>query len=141
MVTRSAGTTLCRGAVLIEYRIDPELRLVIAWFTGEVEYEELLNWHLELAGHPDYHPDFSGVGDMRRASMQVSHEQIEALDRLNAERKIVTGAWALLVDSPRETALAMVYSNVKAGRHPMHYFSTIEAASEYLGVDVSPYFS
>ena len=126
-------------AILIDYRIDPELRLVIAVFTGEVRYPELRAWHLELAERPDYDPTFKGIGDMRRASMAVSREELEALDQLNAERRLVTGMWALLVDSPNETALAMVYANVKKERHPMHYFSTVEAASNYLGIDVSPF--
>ena len=124
---------------MIDYRIDPELRLVIAVFSGEIRYPELRAWHLEIAEHPDYHPSFSGIGDMRRATMEVTREELEALDQLNAERGLVTGMWALLVDSPNETALAMVYANVKKERHPMHYFSTVEAASEYLGIDVSPF--
>ena len=110
---------------------------MIAVFTGEVRYRELRDWHLEIAEHADYDPSFNGIGDMRRADMKVSREELEALDHLNAERGIVTGRWALLVDSPNETALAMVYSSVKKERHPMHYFSTAEAASEYLGIDVS----
>lgn len=71
--------------------------------------------------------------------MQIGPEDLKRLDQLNAERGLVKGTWALLVDSPRETALAMVYSQQKGDRHPMHYFSTIEAASDYLGIDVSQF--
>ncbi|MEG3638273.1 hypothetical protein [Magnetococcus sp. PR-3] len=61
------------------------------------------------------------------------------MDQLNKERTIVTGRWALLVFSPREAALTAHYEALKGNRHPMHNFSTLEAAEPFLNMDLSPY--
>ncbi|OSM01515.1 hypothetical protein [Magnetofaba australis] len=124
---------------MIRYEIDLSQRLVIAHFIGEIDYAELEGWHLGLAANPDYAPDYSGVGDMRRAKMRISPADLKRIDKLNADRRIVTGRWALLVETPREAALAAQYEQVKDDKHPMNYFCTVAAASDYLGVDLSEY--
>lgn len=122
---------------MIEYRVDKENKLVVSRLSGYVDFAELLNWHYVLFSLEDYHHSFSGVADMRNANMDVSHEEILELVAINKEKQIVSGKWVCLVDTPVETANAMIYRNEKSDTHAMELFSTEVAAAEYLGIDVA----
>nr|CRH06845.1 protein of unknown function [Candidatus Magnetococcus massalia] len=124
---------------MIEYMVKPELQLVIAEFIGDIPFDELLYWHLELAARDDYQAHYFGLADMRRANMLATPQEVAELDALNEEQQIVTGRWAVLVATPREAAMAAHYENLKGSKHPMRYFSTLQAAAEYLEFDLTGY--
>jgi len=59
-----------------------------------------------------------------------------SLDSL--ERGLSYGRWGFLADSPTNTALAMLYTDILAPRHESRIFSMVGAASAYLGTDLAP---
>jgi len=122
---------------MIRYQIDEQLGVVIARMEGEVYYQELVDWHHELWAQSNYAKHYKGIGDQRGACMKLSPEEVEAIARLGEESGMTKGRWALLVDAPRETALAMVYGDVSGEMHEMRPFATEAAASAYLGLDVA----
>ena len=121
---------------MIHYTIDNNNKLVTAKMVGEVSFKELLDWHFELAAREEYHPAYSGIADMRAANMQVSMENLQELVEINRENNLVSGRWVCLVDTPMETALAMLYKSEKSDSHPMEVYSSTDAASAYLQHDV-----
>jgi hypothetical protein len=121
---------------MIAYKIDKKNKLVIAKMAGEVSFKELLGWHFELAAREEYEPAYSGIADMREANMQVTIENLQELVEINREQHLVSGRWVCLVDTPTETALAMLYKNEKSDSHPMELFSSTQSASAYLQLDV-----
>ncbi|OSM01514.1 hypothetical protein [Magnetofaba australis] len=124
---------------MVHTEIDLSKRLIVASFSGEIGYAELQEWQLGLSATPDFAPDFFGVADFRRASVRITTEGLQRIDQISAERLMPSGKWALLVNSPHEAALAAQYIHIKNDKHPLSYFNTVRAASEYLGVDLSEY--
>jgi hypothetical protein len=122
---------------MIEYRIDSERRVVSARSAGKVTFEEMLAWHRELRDDDRYSKEFSGVADMRGATLLLSPDEVAAIAKFNQDHDLTAGKWALLVDTPMETALAMIYGREAEGHHEMRVFATEEAASVWLGFDVA----
>lgn len=121
---------------MIHYKIDNKNKLVVAKLAGDVTFKELLDWHFELAAREEYEPSYSGIACMRDANMQVSMENLQELVEINRENNLVSGRWVCLVDTPMETALAMLYKSEKSDSHPMEVYSSTGAASAYLQHDV-----
>jgi len=122
---------------MIKYYISSEKQIVVARMSGDIYFPELLDWHFEIYARKEYQPNFMGVTDMRTANMMISQENLQELVAINEKTGMVQGRWVCLVDTPIETALAMDYQQQKSDTHEMHYVSTEEQASNYLGIDVS----
>lgn len=121
--------------------IHPTQRLAVIRFSGPVDTEQAAECIRRFAGLPDYDPGLNGVVDLRGALVTVSAEQAKGLARQSLERELSMGKWAFLAETPMNTALALLYADVLAKRHESRIFSTVEAAADYLGVDIEPLLS
>ena len=81
---------------------------------------------------PSYDPLFSGIADVRAASFEMNHEQmVEHHDFISGHKGCPFGPWAVVCETPNETALTLLYEKLKP-RHPVRVFSTMEAARAWL---------
>jgi len=115
------------------YQTFPESGLAVVRFVGTVTVDDLEAVRLTLAADPLFHASFRGVGDMRAARF----EQDLATYRAYVERLAALGQrsaiWALLVETPRETAFQMIWQNLMNPLQPSELYITPEAAIDALG--------
>lgn len=123
---------------MIEYEIHPEMEVIAMMFQGDVDFEEVIEVHVALLADPRFRKRYKGIADQRRANMQLSPEEIEKVAEFNRTHGMIEARWALLIDAPVASALAMIYGEETADLHEMAIFVTEEAASDYLGLDVAP---
>jgi hypothetical protein len=118
------------------HRIFEAERLILLEFSGTVDYIGLMEGMGGLTQNPACLHDYDGICDLRKAQMTISPEEIRTAAVQIATEKRTAGKWAIMIDEPRGTALATLYVNAVAGKYPLRIFSTVTAASEYLGRDL-----
>lgn len=121
---------------MIKYKIDKERQFVTAQMTGEVSYQDLIQWLFSFTTHPLYEPSFSGVLDMRPSSKLFAIHDIHDFILVVTKGSKVKGKWCCITDTPLQTAIALHYEVKNPGVHPFEVYSSEDAASSFLGVDV-----
>lgn len=108
-------------------------------FSGIIEFDELMDWHCQLFADNALNRTLDGLSDERAASFRLTPQQLDVILAFNSEAGL-SGHWVHLVDTPYETAIAMLYQQ-KAIQlvHPVSVCSTTSAASGHLGLDVGPF--
>jgi hypothetical protein len=118
-----------------DFRIYPEHKFIHTWTTGS-DFETLMEFYKKVAAHKDFSKDYVGLVDMRRANLELTTGQAAMLARFVVESDFSRSRWVLLVSEPFVTALSLVYQDVVIEQHELLVVSTLDAASEYLGLDL-----
>ncbi len=119
------------------YRIDTQRRLILCRFRQHLTYDDILALMDKIAADPDFNMDFPGVIDMRGAELNITPTQAVALAAMLAEMNMTgSGRRALLTDTPRSTALSMLYASAAGDNRPLMLFSAVEAVSAFLQQDI-----
>lgn len=126
---------------MITYKVFTKQKLVSVKYTGEVTFQELLDWHNEIFADPEYKMGFDGLFDYRNCLFQVSGNEISDLATFISSGNKVSGKSVHLTDSPLPTALVIIYKDLAKNVHDVEVFSTINGVSAFLGYDVTPYIS
>ena len=122
-----------------EYSIYPEHSLIIEHFSGHTTREEFENMCHELWQEPEYHNQMNVMMDFRKSEMLYSAEDIKELSMFFKTAPSATkGRGAVLVSSPRETALADLFTLEMASNNLVRTFTTWPAACSFLGVPDLP---
>ena len=129
----------------IKFKIYPDKKLISALFKGTIVYENILQWFDEVYAHPDFSREYQGIIDLRQVIFGMEHrnqpgkmaEKAKALAQYMAKLDFTSARWAILVVSPIETSLTMMYASNASRKHPINIFSTVEAAENYLGIPLS----
>ena len=125
-----------------KFKIFPELRLIVACFTGTTVSEDIIQWFDEASNHPEFSKEYQGLVDCRKALFgnelrdkprEMAKKACELVEYM-VKIDFTSANWAILVDSPMETSLSMLYSMGASQKHPIEIYSTVEAAEEYLGI-------
>ena len=114
-----------------------EKELVVVQFSGQVSAEEVLRCIAEFRQVDGYHKNFTGVADFRAVEIQFGPEGVKAISDFSKGRTAMRGRWCLLADKPFETAMSAIFKSKVAEQQPLEVFSTIRAASDYLGIDLT----
>ena len=117
------------------FKIYPEYKFIHTWTTG-TDFNTLMEFYKEVAAHEDFSKDFAGIADMRDAQMDLSPKQAIAMARFVVETDYSRARWVFIVSEPEATAISMVYGDIVMEKHELFVVSTLEAASEYLGIDI-----
>lgn len=117
------------------FRIYPEHGFIHTWTTG-TDFESLLQFYSEVAAHKDFSKDYVGLVDISHANLQFSPAEASQIAKFVVDSDYTNARWVFLVSEPAATALSMVYQNIVQEKHEMFIVSTIEAASEYLDIDI-----
>jgi hypothetical protein len=115
------------------YRIDENAQLVVLSFAGEVGYGDLVACINECRSDPRYSPSFRGVADLRNVTLNLTRQEVIDLAGYVVGNEMTSGTWALLADNPQNTALSFLYMSVASQQYPIRVFSSVEAASDFLG--------
>lgn len=94
---------------------------------------------LDICSHPDYDQTFDGIMDCRRASFNLSPEDLEEMAQYFIGRKeALAGKAAILALAPMETVLSLIYARHLASKNFMRIFSIWEAACAFVEVEGLP---
>ncbi len=125
---------------MIEHNIHPEQALIVVTVSGTVDVEEILSSIHALRLDANYNNQFKAVWDFRT---------LDGAHGLDAVQDIVGGIGqlpgappamsAMLVGTPRNTALATLYGQLAQHLHQSKAFSTVNAAGTWLDVNLAPY--
>ncbi len=117
--------------------IYPELKLTSVVFEGDITIEELLEAENDIQNHCDFKLDFNGVYDFRNSKKLFEPKDLDKLKNKSAHFNPNKGKWCSLNSAPFETALSSLFQNKRIEVHPFEVFSSVEAASEFLDIDLS----
>ncbi len=115
-----------------QLEIDAERRLVEIRYQGVVDTPTLLEALSSVHEQVTFGPIAFGISDFRGATLQVEKADFPKFIAAKDPQLFEGARWALLIDSPRETALGMVYTRMKEQLHSYEIFSTREAALQWL---------
>ena len=105
-------------------------------FTGESTIDELKIAFHEITIDPNYKPQYHVLGDLRACVFTFTPAALNELAHLLKERLGGSlGKTAVLINTPRETALAMLHKDKMVGTRTIELFSTLEAALTWLKSD------
>ena len=123
---------------MIEYRIDEKAGIVVVRFSGDITYDDLTRWYDEMGNDKRFSNRFNGATDMRRANMKLARGDMARLSEYISSRDLTFGRWAVLVEDTKITALSLIYGEHSDTTHDAEVVSSEEAASAYLGFNVTP---
>ncbi|HRY99412.1 MAG TPA: hypothetical protein P5550_10195 [Bacteroidales bacterium] len=121
---------------MYHYKIFPELRLIMVNLK-EATFEEVMDFFHTASLDKEFSRDYQGVVDLRNANMNMRASEARRLARYIIDHQWSTARWALIASTPKDTALSSIYQQEVEAQHPLGYFSTVAAASAYLGLDLS----
>ncbi|GAB6042122.1 hypothetical protein [Endothiovibrio diazotrophicus] len=123
---------------MIEYQINKTIGVMTVRFRGEVTYDDLIHWYEEIAENRDFSSKLDGVTDMRQAKLLLERDDMARIGEYITHHQLIFGRWAILVEDTKATALSMIYGRHTGEVHEAEVFSSDEAASAYLGVEITP---
>ena len=117
------------------FKIYPEHKFIHTWSDGS-DFEMLMDFFKEVSAHEDFSKDYMGLADMREGELLMNPEQSAKMARFVIDSDYSRARWVLLVSEPAATALSLVYQDIVVEQHAIFVASTMEAASEYLRLDL-----
>lgn len=120
---------------MFTYAIHPEARLVVVQFAQGIDAAGILAFFTQLEADPAYDRTMDGLVDARGVEVDMGLDDIRALAQHVIERGLKSGNWAMYVDQPKITALAMLYTRAVDTQYNFQVFSTVGGVSEFLGID------
>ncbi len=100
---------------------------------GDIDYRSVIASCAEVLRHPRYDASFGALIDLRGGRLRLTPGEMTALvASLRASDHTPPTRVAVLVDTPLDTALVLLYSQ-RATFHTVQAFSTDEAAYAWLG--------
>jgi hypothetical protein len=121
------------------YTIHANARLVVVRFAPGTAAASILDFFGALEADPAYERSLNGLVDARGIEVDMALEDVRGLARHVVEKGLKTGRWAMLVDQPKATALAMLYTKAVDSAYSFQVFSTASGISAYLGIEAADY--
>jgi hypothetical protein len=124
-----------------DYRIIPEERVIIQTFYGKISLKDLKELHLITKKDPLYSHDYSYVSDFRKADLVLTLEDIEIIGNYLIRNDHSKGKTAVLINRAIDTAKFILLGDRLKPKFNYSVFSTLEAVSVFLNVNLFPYIS
>jgi len=121
----------------IKYKILPELNLIIEYYCGKVNIDDIINHKKSEIEDIEYNPNYNFIGDLRDSELDVTQEDVfvyvsflETNNKVSGQRKS-----AILTNTPNQVAFTSLFKH-KSKKLPANnqIFSTLEAAMEWLNL-------
>lgn len=131
----------------MRHQIDPDRRLVIAWYEDQLDPEDYKTFVREVAASPDFRPDFrllaifSGDLDLSELSVEAMRE-LQAAEAMHLKRP--KGSVGIIIaQGEMAEVISMVYKEFAAANPNLatdiHLVSTVAEAEALLGEPLTSY--
>lgn len=122
---------------IFKYKILPDLELIIDFFKGSFNYQEIIMYKIEQSKDPLWNEKYNILADIRNLELDYSQNDIvehlaESRDAMKLQSKRRTAAITL---KPKQVVFGVLVQQNLSEEVAMEveYFSTIEAAISWLG--------
>jgi len=122
-----------------DLNIYPEQRLIVLVYHGDVTINDVIQATKDMVALPNFSNEFDGIADYRDANVRFTVKELAGLTQKVKDDDMAHGTWCLLATTPLETAMMAFFQKQLHDLHPISIFSTVAAASSYLGCDLSLY--
>jgi len=121
----------------IRYKIYPQEKFIWEQFSGMVTMADIHDITPEIWADPAYNTSLNALIDMSKATLNMSHEEVITLGQFFLESaESAQGKVALVTNKTVDTALGMIYKSKMASKNDTQIFSTLEAACNYLKIEL-----
>lgn len=100
---------------ILKYRILVSQKTIIAYFQGNIDAEDLINFKLSMSKDKNYNPTFSIISDLRMCHFNFKEEGVlkyisfvKENDKISIDRKIV-----FLTEKPNEVVIGTLFEILK----------------------------
>tara|TARA_R110002050_G_scaffold297339_1_gene458589 strand:+ start:8635 stop:9078 length:444 start_codon:yes stop_codon:yes gene_type:complete len=120
---------------IFRYKILVPHKTIIAYYQGEINVQDLIEFKVLMSNDPDYDPAYNLILDFRKCRMNFGQEGVlEYIEFVKNNDKIrVARNTLFLTDRPNEVALTILFDFLK-GQLPLKtaVFTTVEALLKWL---------
>lgn len=120
-------------------KIYPDKQLIVGKYNGDVCMNDIVSLTQEMVLNSSYSPLFNGVTDCRGVNLLVTPDEMNAFTRGVIDDEVSLGTWCFICDEPNTTAYMMLFQSNLKSRHPVEVYSTVDAASNRLNIDLKEY--
>jgi len=124
---------------MYHYKIIPREGVIVQTLTGKVTMAELDDFFDRFRKDPDYSDQYSFISDFRKADIVLTLEEIKDVAQYYCDHCELQGKNAILVNKSTDTARILIFKEYLEPKFFFEVYSTREAASEYIGVDLKKY--
>ncbi len=120
----------------LNYKIYPDLKLVLEVYKGEIFIEDLLNLKKQLLNDPEYSNEFDVLSDIRNADLQFQMDEIEKIHAFYNEHPERVGKRrvAILTATALQAGLAaLLHHTNRTPQIARDTFSVMGSALSWIG--------
>lgn len=118
------------------YDILPDIPLVVEHFSGQVSLDGLIDSLPRLWSEKHYNPAYDRIANLSNASVVLTpHELLELGRFLSQSPRAPQGKIAILTDAPFNTAIGLLFKQIRLVENDVNVFNTWEAACQFLLID------
>lgn len=119
--------------------IFPIEQLIIGKYFGDVRISDIAKLTQEMVSMPSYSPLYNGVTDFRGVNILATQDEMYEFTKSVIDDEVSLGTWCIICDAPMTTAFMIIFKSQLESRHPVEVISTVEAASNRLGIEIEKY--
>lgn len=120
--------------------IIPEKKLIIEYFSGKIELNDILDLKYRESLEKEYDPNYNIIDDSRDAEFLIREKEIEFyVNHLRSHKTFVGSRYAsYLTETPNQVVIATLFDLLKK-ELPINIriVSTLQAALNWVGVSVN----
>lgn len=124
---------------MYNYKIIPREGIIIHTLSGKITSVELSDFFDRFRKDPDYSDQYSFVSDFRKATIVLTLDEIKEVALYYRDHCMLRGKNAILVNRSVDTARIILFKDLLAQKFSFGVYSTLEAASLYIGIDLDKY--
>lgn len=121
------------------YQIIPNEEIIILKMEGKISISELKDFLLKIKQNPAFSGEYAFVSDFRNADVGLSLEELRQAAEYFKKNSSINGKKACLVNRSIDTAKIILFRDYLYPDSIVSVFSTVEAASSCVGVDLEPF--
>jgi len=130
---------LMKDEMVFHYVIIREINCIALRFSGALSPSDVIAATKHLWDDPQYNRTYNIIADLRNCKTGAEVSDIGSLVRFLIDKPSLNrGAWAVVMEDPRMTALGMLFKSRSGFLNRFELFSSWESACRFLDVDLEP---
>ncbi len=126
--------------MIFTYFLSPKDKYLLKRITGPVNLDGLKEVLSNLWEDPDYHPSYKGMVDLRSAELELGVSDLSRLTKiLHLDDRASYGRYAIVVQKPIDTAIAMIYESKMRIQQEIEVFHELDFALKYLNLTLEDF--
>jgi hypothetical protein len=121
-----------------EYIVLPDKRCIAQRFTGALTLDDVVACTETMWADTLYDQQYDIISDLTLSTAAALPRDVYSLISFLKRPETSKGRCAAIFSDPKATALGYFFKSLSTFNHRMRVFSTWEAASEHLQVDIAP---